>query len=104
MRLRAVRQGGVGGRVGVDDRPQRPRAVRLHRPHFRRRRDQERVVRLREKYVRAAEAELKVRADSDWTNSWGDGENNFKVDADGTYVVTITFDAAGNGTVTVAAK
>ena len=47
--------------------------------------------------------EFKVRADSDWANSWGDGENNFKVDADGTYVVTLTFEG-GNGTVTVAAK
>ena len=30
--------------------------------------------------------------------------NNITVDADGTYVVEIAFDAAGNGTVTVTAK
>lgn len=47
--------------------------------------------------------EFKVRADSDWANSWGDGDANFKCEADGTYVVTITFDG-GNGTVTVTAK
>ena len=47
--------------------------------------------------------EFKVRADSDWTNSWGNGDGNFVCDADGTYVVTITFDG-GNGTVTINAK
>ena len=48
--------------------------------------------------------EFKVRADSDWANNWGDGDSNFKVDADGTYVVTLTFDAEGHGTATFAAK
>lgn len=47
--------------------------------------------------------EFKVRADGDWINSWGDGDNNFKCEADGTYVVTITFEGS-NGTVTVTAK
>ncbi len=47
--------------------------------------------------------EFKVRADSDWTNSWGNGADNFKCEADGTYVVTVTFEGS-NGTVTVAAK
>lgn len=51
-----------------------------------------------------ADNELKVRADGKWDNSWGDGEGNFKVTADGTYVVTITFDAEGNGTASVTAK
>ena len=36
--------------------------------------------------------EFKVRADGAWDYSWGDGENNFKCEEDGTYVVTITFD------------
>lgn len=36
--------------------------------------------------------EFKVRADSDWVNSWGDGDANLKCEADGTYVVTITFE------------
>ena len=40
----------------------------------------------------AAGDEFKVRADSDWTYSWGEGEGNLTVDADGTYVVTIKFD------------
>lgn len=48
--------------------------------------------------------ELKVRADGAWDYSWGNGSENFKVEADGTYVVTLTFDAEGNGTVTVTAK
>lgn len=51
--------------------------------------------------------EFKVRADGKWDNSWGsDGFNgaNFKCEAAGEYVVTIVFNAAGNGTVTVAAK
>ena len=54
-----------------------------------------------------AETEFKVRADGAWDFSWGtDGLNgaNFKAEADGTYVVTITFDADGNGTVTAEAK
>ena len=55
----------------------------------------------------AAGNEFKVRADGAWDNSWGsDGFNgaNFVCEADGTYVVTITFDGAGNGTVTAKAK
>lgn len=55
----------------------------------------------------AAGNEFKVRADGAWDNSWGsDGFNgaNFVCEADGTYVVTITFDGAGNGTVTATAK
>ena len=50
--------------------------------------------------------EFKVRADSDWTDSWGsDGYNgaNFVCEADGTYIVTITFEGE-NGTVTVEPK
>ncbi|MBR0137654.1 MAG: hypothetical protein IJM15_04525 [Erysipelotrichaceae bacterium] len=47
--------------------------------------------------------EIKVRADSDWTNSWGNGADNFKIEEDGTYVVTITFEGE-NGTVTVVKK
>lgn len=35
--------------------------------------------------------EFKVRADGDWTYSWGNGADNLKCEADGTYVVTITF-------------
>lgn len=50
----------------------------------------------------AAGDEFKVRADSDWTYSWGDGENNLTVDEDGTYIVTITFD--GDPVVTVEPK
>ncbi|MBO4452721.1 MAG: hypothetical protein J5793_02180 [Clostridia bacterium] len=50
-----------------------------------------------------AGAELKVRADGAWDYSWGDGEGNFTVEADGTYVVTITFEGE-TGTVTVTAK
>ena len=49
-------------------------------------------------------AEFKVRADGAWDFSWGDGADNCKVEAAGTYVVTIEFDADGNGTVTFAAK
>ena len=51
----------------------------------------------------AAGDEFKVRADSDWTYSWGDGEHNLTVDADGTYVVTISF-ADGDPVVTVEPK
>ena len=54
-----------------------------------------------------AGTEFKVRADGDWTYSWGDPgrENgNCAVEADGTYTVTITFDATGNGTITTTAK
>ena len=47
--------------------------------------------------------EFKVRADSDWTYSWGNGGDNLKCEADGTYVVTITFDG-GDATVEVTAK
>ena len=50
-----------------------------------------------------ANDEFKVRADGKWDYSWGDGENNFVCPADGTYVVTITFDGA-NGSVTFEAK
>lgn len=38
-----------------------------------------------------AEDEFKVRADSSWEYSWGDGRGNCKVNADGTYIVSITF-------------
>ena len=48
--------------------------------------------------------EFKVRADGAWDNSWGKDGGNMTVEADGTYVVTIEFDAQGNGTVTAAAK
>ena len=52
--------------------------------------------------------EFKVRADGKWDDSWGPegygDSNNFKCEADGTYTITITFDASGNGTVTVTAK
>lgn len=48
--------------------------------------------------------EFKVRADGAWDYSWGNGADNFKADADGTYVVTLTFDAEGNGTATAAVK
>ncbi len=50
--------------------------------------------------------EFKVRADNAWNPGadWGDAEGaNFKAEADGTYVVTITFVGAV-GTVTVEAK
>ena len=47
--------------------------------------------------------EFKVRADGDWTYSWGNGADNFKAEEDGTYVVTITFEGE-NGTVTVTKK
>jgi hypothetical protein len=47
-----------------------------------------------------ADAEIKVRADSAWDNSWGDGSENIKITEAGTYVVDITFDADGNGSVT----
>ena len=51
--------------------------------------------------------EFKVRADGAWDNSWGvDGFNgaNLVCEADGTYVITITFDADGNGVVEAVAK
>ena len=45
--------------------------------------------------------ELKVRADGDWADNWGDNGENFKVAEDGTYVVTLTFsDGVGTATVT----
>ena len=48
--------------------------------------------------------EFKVRADADWTYSWGDASGeNLKCEADGTYVVTITF-ADGAATVEAVAK
>ncbi len=47
--------------------------------------------------------EFKVRADSDWAYSWGDGENNLVAEADGTYVVTITFNGM-DATVEAVAK
>ena len=53
-----------------------------------------------------ADQEFKVRADADWTNSWGDPSTesgNCKCEADGTYVVTIDF-SAGTPVVTFAAK
>jgi hypothetical protein len=53
-----------------------------------------------------AGTEFKVRADGAWDYSWGDPstENgNCVVDADGTYVVTISF-ATGEGVVTAEAK
>ena len=50
-----------------------------------------------------AGTELKVRADGAWDYSWGPAEGgNFVVDADGTYVVTISF--VGDPVVTVEAK
>lgn len=53
----------------------------------------------------AAGNELKVRADGAWDNSWGTADGgNLTVDTDGAYIVTITFDADGNGTVEVTAK
>lgn len=52
-----------------------------------------------------ANTEFKVRADGAWDYSWGTAEGgNLKAEADGTYVVTLSFDASGNGTVTFAAK
>ncbi len=51
-----------------------------------------------------ADTEFKVRADADWTYSWGaDDGSNLKADADGTYIVTIKFEG-GNATVTAEAK
>ena len=47
--------------------------------------------------------EFKVRADGDWTYSWGNGGDNMKCEKDGTYVVTITFEGS-NGTVTATEK
>ncbi len=49
--------------------------------------------------------EFKVRADGAWDYSWGTEDGgNCTAEADGTYVVTITFDADGNATVTAEAK
>ncbi len=47
--------------------------------------------------------EFKVRADGAWDYSWGDGADNLKCEADGTYIVTITF-ADGEVTVEAVAK
>jgi len=48
--------------------------------------------------------EFKVRADGAWDNSWGGDEGaNLVCEADGTYIVTITFDGA-NATVSVDAE
>ena len=47
--------------------------------------------------------EFKVRAVSDWTYNWGNGDDNFKCEEDGVYVVTITFEGE-TGTVTVNGK
>ena len=48
--------------------------------------------------------EYKVRADSDWTYSWGAADGaNLVCEADGTYVVTITFNGA-DATVEAVAK
>ena len=47
--------------------------------------------------------EFKVRADGAWDYSWGDGADNLKCEADGTYSVTITF-ADGEVTVEAVAK
>ena len=55
----------------------------------------------------AAGDEFKVRADGDWDNSWGDPSTesgNCACAADGTYIVTITFNGAGVGSVSVAPK
>ena len=47
---------------------------------------------------------FKVRADNDWTNNWGpEDADNFVAEADGTYIVTITFDGS-KGTVTFELK
>ncbi len=52
-----------------------------------------------------ANDEFKVRVDSDWAVSYGPAEGgNFKAEADGTYVVTLTIAADGTGTVTFALK
>ena len=49
----------------------------------------------------AAGDELKVRADGDWADNWGDNGENFKIAEAGTYVVTLTFtDGVGTATVT----
>ena len=51
-----------------------------------------------------AGTEFKVRADADWTYSWGTEDGgNCVAEADGTYVVTIDF-SSGNGVVTAALK
>ena len=48
--------------------------------------------------------EFKVRADGDWTYSWGTADGgNLVCEADGTYIVTITFNGA-DGVVEVTAK
>ncbi|MBP5230879.1 MAG: hypothetical protein ILO68_04040 [Clostridia bacterium] len=52
-----------------------------------------------------ANEEAKVRADGKWDNSWGTADGgNFKAEEDGTYVLTVTFDAGGNGTAEFAKK
>ena len=49
--------------------------------------------------------EFKVRVDGDWAVSYGTADGgNLKAEADGTYVVTLTLDANGAGTVTFALK
>ena len=53
-----------------------------------------------------AGTEFKVRADADWTYSWGDPtteSGNCVAEADGTYVVTVDF-SSGNGVVTATLK
>lgn len=51
-----------------------------------------------------ANDEFKVRADGDWTYSWGAADGaNLVAEADGTYIVTITFDGP-DATVEVTAK
>ena len=48
--------------------------------------------------------EFKVRADGEWVKDWGAAEGgNLKAEADGTYIVTITFEG-GNGTVSAELK
>ena len=51
----------------------------------------------------AADEQIKVRLDNAWDTSWGgDGPNgNYVVAEAGTYYVVITFDADGNGTITL---
>ncbi len=49
--------------------------------------------------------EFKVRVDNDWAVNYGPAEGgNFKAEADGTYVVTLTIASDGTGTVTFALK
>ncbi|MBR5059340.1 MAG: hypothetical protein IKX06_01040, partial [Clostridia bacterium] len=52
-----------------------------------------------------ANDEFKVRVDNDWAVNYGPAEGgNFKAEADGTYVVTLTIASDGTGTVTFALK